>query len=58
MLIESDGAVFKADAYFWPKQVWSIRKQKWVPYKGEVPKPEGWGDIVTDEQAKEFMGPF
>ena len=28
------------------------------PYKGDVPKEIGWGDVISLEEAKEFMEPI
>ena len=57
MLIESGGAVFEATNYYWPERVWNVSEQRWEPYEGPVPKPEGWGDVITQDQAREFMAP-
>jgi len=57
LLIESEGQIYKADTYYFPKERWSAIDQEWLPYKGEVPKPEAWGDIVTEAEAAEFQAP-
>ncbi len=54
MLIESDQALYKADFYEWPDELWDVKLQKWQPYKGRVPKEIGWGNVVTPEQAEGF----
>lgn len=58
MLIEAGGAIFKGVSVFWPEQVWSLKDQRWKPYKGDVPKEIGWGDIISPEDAAEFMEAF
>jgi len=58
MLIESDQALFRADHYNFPKEIWSVKTQKWEPYKGRVPKEIGWGDIVSDDEAEQFKRPI
>jgi hypothetical protein len=58
MLLEKDGVVFKAEAYYWPTRVWSVGEQKWKPYTLQVPKPQEWADEISAYRAKEFMAPF
>ena len=57
MLIEN-GALFRADNYHFPTEVWSVKDQVWKPYKGKVPKPVGWGDVISEADAEEFKKPF
>lgn len=54
LLIESGQALYKANRYEWPNELWNVKLQKWEPYKGKVPKEIGWGDIVTPEEAEAF----
>lgn len=54
MLIESGGALFKANRYEWPLELWNVQRQRWEPYKGSVPKEIGWGDVVTADEAAAF----
>ncbi len=58
MIVEKDAAIFRGTVYYWPTEIWSVKEQEWKPYKGDVPKEAGWGDIITLEQAKEFMEPL
>ncbi len=58
MLIESDQALYKANRYEWPTELWNVKLQKWEPYRGSVPKESGWGDVVTPEEAEGFKQPF
>ena len=58
MLIECDGALFRAKNYNFPTELWSVNDQEWKPYTGKVPKPPAWGDVITDEQAEEFKQAF
>ena len=55
MLIESDQALFRGDSYYFPKEVWSVKDQRWKPYNGSVPKKPGWGDIISEADAEEFQ---
>ena len=57
-MIEAGGAIFKGDSVYWPEQIWSLKDQRWKAYKGDVPKEIGWGDVISPEDAKEFMEPF
>lgn len=55
--IESaDGGLFRGYHYGAPEQIWDAEAREFVPYKGEVPKPEGWGYFVDEERARELMG--
>ena len=38
-------------------EIWNVAVQEWRPYTGKVPKPEGWGDIVSDAEAEEWKKP-
>lgn len=58
MLIESQQAIYRGPRFDWPTEVWSVKDQVWKPYKGSVPKEIGWGDVVTDAEASEFMRPI
>lgn len=54
--IENEGALFRGFARAWPKEIWSVKEGKFVPYKGAVPKAEEWGYITDEAEAKEMMG--
>ena len=57
MLLESEQALFKAENYNFPTEVWSVKDQVWKPYQGSVPKPEAWGDIISEADAEELKKP-
>lgn len=57
MYIESQQALFRGASYAWPTEVWDVVAQAWRPYTGKVPKPDGWGDIVSDAEAEEWKKP-
>ena len=57
MLIEN-GALFRADNYYFPTEVWSVKDQTWKPYKGSVPKEPGWGDVISEADAEEYKKPL
>lgn len=38
-----------------PEEVWSVKQKKFLPYKGEVPKPYGWGQEISEQEALEWM---
>ena len=52
--IENEGALFRGVARAWPKEVWN--GQKFVPYKGVVPKGIEWGNEIDEAEAKQLMG--
>ena len=58
MLLECDQALYRADSYYFPKELWSVKEQMWVPYKGKVPKSEAWADEVSEEEAVELKKPI
>lgn len=57
MYIESQQSLFRAQTYYWPKEIWNVAAQHWQPYTGKVPKLEGWGDILSDAQAEALKKP-
>ena len=56
MLIENEGAIFRGPARAWPKEVWNFKERKFEPYKGSVPKDIDWGNEISEEEAKAYMG--
>lgn len=54
--VENEGAVFriKGPTNAFPDEVWHAGEKKFVPYKGDVPKPEGWGSDLSEDQAREL----
>ena len=54
MLIESGQALYRADNYHFPTELWSVKAQAWHPYKGSVPKEPGWGDVISEADAEEY----
>lgn len=57
MFIESQQALYEGASYYWPERIWNVAAQKWQPYKGKVPKPQAWGDIVSEAEAEEWKRP-
>lgn len=57
MYIESQQALFRGPSVYWPEEIWNVVAQTWEPYKGKVPKPEGWGDIISDVEAEALKQP-
>ena len=55
--IENEGAMFRSSrpGCAFPEEVWSRKQCKWLPYEGEVPKPMGWGEEISEEEAKKHM---
>lgn len=56
--VENEGALFRivgpTNAY--PDEVWNAAQGKFVPYQGDVPKPQEWGQDVSEQEAQEIMG--
>lgn len=57
MYISSGQALFRGASRYWPEEVWIVADQAWKPYQGEVPKPEGWGDFISEAEAEELKKP-
>ena len=57
MFIESsDGNLFRGVHRGMPSEIWNVAAKVFEPYKGEVPKPEGWGEEIDEARAKAIMG--
>jgi hypothetical protein len=54
--IENEGALFRSIGLMTeaPDEVYSPG-EGWEPYKGETPKPQGWGERISEQEAKEMM---
>ncbi len=54
--IENEGALFRSIGFMTeaPDEVYSPG-QGWEPYQGETPKPPGWGEQLSEQEAKEMM---
>lgn len=49
----SEGSLFRGVAEGWPTQVWHANRGEWAPYTyGPFPKPIGWGQFISDDDAK------
>ncbi len=49
----NEGSLFRGSAEGWPDFVWHSNGAKWAPYTyGPFPKPMGWGEFISDEDAK------
>ena len=57
MLIESGQALYRADNYHFPKELWSVKDQTWKLYTGKTPKEPGWADVISEAEAEEFKRP-
>lgn len=55
--IESEGVLFATNSPMneFPQKIWDADEKKFVPYKGQVPKPQGWGDEISEQEAKAYM---
>lgn len=57
MYIVSGQALYRANSYSAPQELWNVKEQKWQPYKGDVAREDGWGDIVSEAEAEEWKRP-
>ena len=57
LLIECDGALYRGNSYYFPVEIWSVKDQVWMPYKGKVPKGPAWADIISEAEAEELKRP-
>ncbi len=48
--IENEGALFRGATLAFPEEVYSFKDKAWFPYKGAVPKPQGWGEYITEAE--------
>jgi hypothetical protein len=55
IFIENDGVLYRGISRGWPKEIWSRRQRKFVPYTGRVPKPIEWGYEINDSDALAMM---
>lgn len=55
LLVESDGALFRGNSYYFPKEFFNVKTQEWETYHGKVPKGPAWGKIVSKTEAEAFM---
>ncbi|ARU03913.1 hypothetical protein CCO03_03760 [Comamonas serinivorans] len=56
--VENEGALFRVagPSNAFPDEVWSVSQKKFVPYKGDVPKPQGWGQEISEQEFQEWIG--
>jgi hypothetical protein len=55
--VENEGVLFVCEgpSNAFPVRVWSRQAGKFVAYEGDVPKPNGWGEEISEEEAKKMM---
>jgi hypothetical protein len=56
MYIENEGALFRSRGSMTecPEEVY-FSGDGWVKYEGEVPKPQGWGEAISTEEAEAMI---
>lgn len=56
--IENEGVLFRTRGPMneIPEDIWDVDQKKFVPYKGEVPKPQGWGQEISEQEVQEYIG--
>jgi len=55
IFIEHEGSLYRGLSRAWPKEVWSQRQRKFLPYTGNVPKPIEWGSEISEAEAINTM---
>jgi hypothetical protein len=55
IFIESEDALFRGSSRSFPKEVWSRKERKFVPYTGVTPKPIEWGNEISGSEAINMM---
>ncbi|MGO8915403.1 MAG: hypothetical protein ACLQJR_05795 [Stellaceae bacterium] len=55
IFIESEGALYRGASRCWPKERWSKRQRRFLPYTGAVPKPIEWGSEISRAEALNMM---
>lgn len=55
--VENEGALFRitGPSNAFPDDVWSPAEGKFIPYRGDVPKPVGWGQDLKEDEALAFI---
>lgn len=55
--IENEGALFRSQGFMTenPDEIFNPRSGNWEPYKGTVPKPQGWGERITEQEANQWI---
>ena len=55
--IENEGALFRSQGFMTenPDEVFSAKTGEWEPYQGQTPKPPGWVERLTAEEALAMM---
>ena len=53
--IENEGALFRGYVVSCPREVYSFKQKKFIPYEGEVPKRFGWGEAIPEAEALSWM---
>ncbi|WP_119154218.1 hypothetical protein [Caldimonas tepidiphila] len=53
--IENEGALFRGPARGVPREVWSPKDGRFVPYMDSAPKPIDWGNEISEDEAREMM---
>jgi hypothetical protein len=55
IFIEHEGALFRGPSRGHPREVWSDKERRFIPYKGSVPKPVEWGREIGQADAWRMM---
>jgi hypothetical protein len=55
IFIEHEGSLYRGVSRAWPKEVWSRRQRKFIPYGGKAPKPVEWGSEISEAEAINMM---
>lgn len=55
--IENEGALYRSTGFMTecPDELYSRKQGKWIPYTGETPKQQGWGERISEQEADEWI---
>jgi hypothetical protein len=53
--IEHEGRLHRGFTVGWPREIWSIGGCVWTPYAGEVPRPHGWGERISEVEFRQWI---
>ena len=53
--IEHEGRIHRGFTVGWPREIWSFEAHGWQPYAGEVPRPAGWGQQISESEFRRWI---
>lgn len=55
--IENEGVLFRTTgpSNAFPHEIWSPKQKQFLLYQGDVPKPQDWGEEISEAEAQAWM---